>query len=233
MPLRGKGMLVVFTEVHSRHEADFNEWYDREHMDERVSVPGFHRARRYVATARDAGPKYLATYECDRVGSLATPAYLARLAQPTPWSRRVTARFTRFRRLALRVRIDLVHGIGGIVTAVRFTPDPLKHRVLATWLKDKVLARAVLRPGVVGAAAMENDPDTANASLAGNNRDRARALDAEWLVLIEGTDARATASAARAAFRLAVLRRFGVASAPVIGTYRLLSGVDAPSSGRP
>ena len=49
MALRGKGMLVVFTEVKSRHERDFNEWYNREHIDERVNLPGFHRARRYVA----------------------------------------------------------------------------------------------------------------------------------------------------------------------------------------
>jgi len=26
MPLRGKGMLVVYSEVKSLHERDFNEW---------------------------------------------------------------------------------------------------------------------------------------------------------------------------------------------------------------
>ena len=49
MPLLGKGMLVVFTEVKARDERDFNEWYNREHIDERINLPGFHRARRYVA----------------------------------------------------------------------------------------------------------------------------------------------------------------------------------------
>ena len=46
MALRGKGMLIVFTEVKPRDERDFNEWYNREHIDERVNLPGFHRARR-------------------------------------------------------------------------------------------------------------------------------------------------------------------------------------------
>ena len=49
MPLRGKGMLIVFNEVKARDERDFNEWYNREHIDERVNLPGFQRARRYVA----------------------------------------------------------------------------------------------------------------------------------------------------------------------------------------
>ena len=54
MPLHGKGMLIVFNEVKARDERDFNEWYNREHIDERVNLPGFHRARRYVARARHA-----------------------------------------------------------------------------------------------------------------------------------------------------------------------------------
>ena len=65
MPLHGKGMLIVFNEVKARDERDFNEWYNREHIDERVNLPGFHRARRYIAVR--GSPKYLATYECDTV----------------------------------------------------------------------------------------------------------------------------------------------------------------------
>jgi hypothetical protein len=49
MGLRGKGMLITFTEVDPADELDFNEWYNREHIDERVALPGFRRARRYVA----------------------------------------------------------------------------------------------------------------------------------------------------------------------------------------
>ena len=70
MPLHGKGMLIVFNEVRARDERDFNEWYNREHIDERVNLPGFHRARRYTAVR--GSPKYLATYECDTVSDLAT-----------------------------------------------------------------------------------------------------------------------------------------------------------------
>src|ERR1043166_1613413 len=100
MPLHGKGMLVVFCEVKARDEPDFNEWYNREHIDERVNLPGFRRARRYVAAGR-ADPKYFATYECRKVTDLADPGYLKLLANQTAWSQRVMKRFTKFQRLTL------------------------------------------------------------------------------------------------------------------------------------
>ena len=36
MAFLGKGMLVTFTEVAPDLEDEFNEWYNREHIDERV-----------------------------------------------------------------------------------------------------------------------------------------------------------------------------------------------------
>src|SRR5690242_16822004 len=153
MPLYGKGMLITLTQVSARDERDFNEWYNREHIDERVNLPGFHRARRYVAVR--AAPKYLATYECDSVADLATPDYLKLLANQTPWSQAVMARFTHFNRMTVRVQIDLTHGVGGAVTTVRFVPEPGRRRELLAWLRD-TLPRAIQRPGMLGAAATEN-----------------------------------------------------------------------------
>ena len=220
MALHGKGMLVVYAEVKPRHERDFNEWYNREHIDERINVPGFHRARRYVA--EKGSPKYLATYECDSVGDLATPAYLARLSHQTPWSDRVTGRFTRFHRLTLVIKVDLTQGVGGLMTTVRFTPAAGLRSALVQWLRE-MLAQVVKRPGVVGAAVGENDVDTANAPLQQKSMDRPKAEDAEWIVMLEGSDAHALASA-RKALKLSALKKFGVTKAPKVGTYRFLFG---------
>lgn len=222
MALYGKGMLIVFNEVKPRHERDFNEWYNREHIDERVNLPGFHRARRYVAVA--ASPKYLATYECDVVQDLAAPGYLKLLANQTPWTQAVMARFTHFTRLTLRVQVDLAHGVGGAVAAVRFVPDPRQRKALVAWLQETVLPKAIARPGMVGAVVAENDLEVANAPLHDKSMDHPRAEEAEWAVLLEGTDADAVAAAARASFKLSELRKFGVSKAPTIGTYQLLFG---------
>jgi hypothetical protein len=221
MALLGKGMLLVFNEVKPRHERDFNEWYNREHIDERVNLPGFHRARRYVAVK--ASPKYLATYECDTVDDLATPGYLALLADQTPWTKAVMARFTHFKRMTVRVQLDLAHGEGGALTTVRFTPEPAMRRQLTAWLKD-ALPAAIARPGMVGAAVVENDIETANAPVVRSGMDHPRVEDAEWVVLLEGADPAATSSAARAVFKTAALKSFGVTKAPTVGTYRFLFG---------
>jgi len=222
MPLHGKGMLAVFNQVKASDERDFNEWYNREHIDERVNLPGFHRARRYVAVR--GTPKYLATYECDSVEDLAAPGYLKLLANQTPWTQAVMARFTRFQRLTLRVQVDLTHGVGGALAAVRFVPDPHQRRLLVTWLRGDAFAKIIARPGMVGAAAAENDLDVANAPLRDKSMDHPRAEQAQWLVLLEGMDAATVGTAARAVFKLAPLKKFGVSVAPAIGTYRLLFG---------
>jgi len=225
MPLHGKGMLIVFNEVKAADERDFNEWYNREHIDERVNLPGFHRARRYVAVR--ASPKYLATYECDTVADLATPGYLALLANQTPWSQAVMARFTHFRRLTLRVQVDLAHGAGGVLTTVRFVPNPAMRAPLLDWLRE-TLPRAIIPPGMVGAAVAENDLEVANAPLQSKSMDHPRADEVEWVVLLEGSDPAATGAAARALFKAAALKPFGTLTPPVVGTYRFLFGNDRP-----
>jgi len=221
MALLGKGMLLVFNEVKPRHERDFNEWYNREHIDERVNLPGFRRARRYVAVK--ASPRYLATYECEKVEDLATPGYLALLADQTPWTKAVMARFTHFNRMTVRVQLDLMHGEGGALTAVRFTPQPPMRRPLTDWLRQ-ALPPLIARPGMVGAAVVENDVEIANAPVAASSMDHPKAEQAEWVVLLEGADPAATASAARTLFKASALRPFGVTRAPVVGTYRFLFG---------
>ena len=204
MPLHGKGMLAVFCEAKARDERDLNEWYNREHIDERIGLPGFHRGRRYVAVR--GAPKYLATYECDTVEDLARPDYLARLADRTPWTQAVTAKFTTFSRLTLRMQVDLTHGSGGAVAAVRFTPDPRERKALVHWLTETALPKAIARPGLVGASAGENDLEIAQAPLQSKSMDHPRPDEAEWLVLLEGSDAGAVGPAARMVFSLARLK---------------------------
>ncbi|MGY4512609.1 hypothetical protein ACVIN2_006063 [Bradyrhizobium sp. USDA 3650] len=77
MPCAGKGMLLTSMNIDVSDEADFNRWYDREHLEERVAIEGFLEARRYVAHA--ANPKYLSLYSTATLDVLDSPAYRARL----------------------------------------------------------------------------------------------------------------------------------------------------------
>jgi hypothetical protein len=222
MALRGRGMLIVFAEVKAAHERDLDEWYNREHIDERVNLPGFRRARRYVAVTGD--PKYLAIYECGTVGDLADPRYLERLADLTPWSRRVTSRFTKFHRLTARIRVDATHGSGGAVASLRFVPDPAKRRALTLWLKDTAFPAAIERPGMLGAFAAENDGKVATAPARAQGASVPPLGPAEWVAMLEAGDAAAAEKAARAVFTRKALAPFGLAAAPILGTYRYVFG---------
>ncbi len=97
-----KGLLLTMTEPPPQMEEEFNAWYDSEHLPERLSIPGFSSARRWVDPRAPAGTgKYLATYELERPQVLETPEYLAHVGEHfTPWSKRCLSRCVLFRRWA-------------------------------------------------------------------------------------------------------------------------------------
>jgi len=95
-----RGLLLTLTEPPAAMEEEFNAWYEDEHLPERLAIPGFRSARRWVAEGRPGEGKYLATYELDSPDVLRSPAYLARFENPTPWSRRCLDRTVVFRRWA-------------------------------------------------------------------------------------------------------------------------------------
>ncbi|HZQ74450.1 MAG TPA: hypothetical protein VFB08_16135 [Burkholderiales bacterium] len=98
--MTNRGLLLTLTEPPAAMEEEFNAWYDDEHLPERLSIPGFRSARRWIAECRPGGGKYLATYELDAPEVLRSAEYLARFDHPTPWSRRCLGRALVFRRWA-------------------------------------------------------------------------------------------------------------------------------------
>lgn len=96
-----KGLLLTMTETPPEFDADFNDWYDREHLPERLAIAGFASARRWQADLKPGEGKYIATYELDCAAVLESPAYLAKFRDaPTPWTSRMLGACTVFRRWA-------------------------------------------------------------------------------------------------------------------------------------
>jgi hypothetical protein len=71
---RGTGLLMAWTDVDPAHEAEFNRWYDEEHIHRLLAVPGFLSAARYRALR--GGPKYLAMYELEDHNVLRSAAFI-------------------------------------------------------------------------------------------------------------------------------------------------------------
>lgn len=108
----GTGAMVNWLTVENTDVPLFEDWYDFEHLPERVSTPGFLRARRFVASSpvSTASTDFLTVYETSDVDVLWSAPYLAKLDAPTELTRRVVPLFTTFRRSASRTA--LVEGVG-------------------------------------------------------------------------------------------------------------------------
>ena len=86
-----KGILIAAMDFSDVAEDEFNDWYDTEHIPERLGVPGFLNAERWLGSAN---PKQsVALYDLDDVGVLKSAPYLAvGGANGSPWTKRVTSR---------------------------------------------------------------------------------------------------------------------------------------------
>jgi antibiotic biosynthesis monooxygenase (ABM) superfamily enzyme len=83
-------LLTVRLGVAPEHEADFNAWYDQEHLAALAKVPGVIAVRRFRVI--EGEPKYMAMYELTEPGVQASEAW--QRAIDTPWSARVRETFT-------------------------------------------------------------------------------------------------------------------------------------------
>ena len=86
-----KGILIAAMDFSNVAEDEFNDWYDTEHVPERLAVPGFINAHRWIGS--DNPKLSVATYDLDEVGVLHSPPYQAvGGANGSPWTKRVTGR---------------------------------------------------------------------------------------------------------------------------------------------
>ncbi len=225
-----KGMLVSWTETTPDFDAELREWFVREHVDERaLDTPGFCRSRFYEAV--DAKVEYFATYETESHTVLTGEGYLERVGNQTEWSRKVIPKLTVLNRMTARLTVDMMHGVGGAVAAVRFFPpqDAAGQDALRAHLRDKAFPPMVKEQGVLGVCLAENILEAANATGA-----KARALGGampvlekvEWLAVIEASTEQAVRAAAKTAFGPDALTAQGVEAAPEIGIYRFVYGMD-------
>jgi hypothetical protein len=81
------GILAIWNSCAPGSEGDFEEWYQHEHFFERIGVPGFLLGRRYEAVR--GTPPYFCIYLTQSPTVLKSPAYIERLNNPTPQTRKI------------------------------------------------------------------------------------------------------------------------------------------------
>jgi len=124
MPLKGSGFLAIWHDIKAEGEPEYNLWHTREHMPERLGVPGFERGRRWVDWNLGKH-RYFTLYEARTIEVFGSEPYRARLNAPSAWSNRVQPHFTNFVRSACRTVFSVGKGIGGAIATIRvnFTPE--------------------------------------------------------------------------------------------------------------
>jgi hypothetical protein len=147
-----RGLITVWLHVPPEREAEFNAWYNVEHIDQIVAIPGFICARRYASAQQI--PKYLAWYETvdERVESGA--GFQEAVAHPTPWSQRMR-RFYGANRLRNNYRLVSAFGAApqpgapSLYLVQTDCADPQRQAVFDDWYDHEHLPALAQVPGVL------------------------------------------------------------------------------------
>ena len=122
MALSGDAFLAMWHDIEPASWNDYMEWHTREHMPERLSIPGFTIGKRLVNHGLDRH-RYGTIYAGDDLEVFRSPAYLERLNNPTPWSTSLQPAFRNFLRIACERLASSGFGDGGAITTVRLDFD--------------------------------------------------------------------------------------------------------------
>ena len=132
------GLLMAFMEPPTGMEDEFNDWYDTEHLPERMAIRGFLAGQRWVSV--HGYPRWVATYFLSQASVLHSPAYdKVGGANGSPWTMRVTSRtISRLRVVGERI------GKGQAPFDANTTSRLLTARYpLGRGVKEATLARAL------------------------------------------------------------------------------------------
>ncbi|HXH84158.1 MAG TPA: hypothetical protein VNN07_14715 [Candidatus Tectomicrobia bacterium] len=153
----GSAALGIWFDLHSGDREDFEGWYRRQHLPERLGVPGFMRGRRYRA-AGGGHPEFFTLYETRDGDVLSSAPYLERLNDPTPWTRRALPRMARMVRNGYRLLATGPDVLGARLLTVRILPHAGRGPAVRDALAKEAVGAVRQLGGVAGCAVYETLP---------------------------------------------------------------------------
>jgi hypothetical protein len=203
--LLGSAAVLIWNDVAPEGRDAFYAWHDKEHIPERLALPGFLRGRRFVKPGHS--PEWLTVYEARGLDALVSREYLERLNAPT---RATAATLTYFRNTS-RAICRVVHSAGastgGHVLALRLRVDPTHEDAMRRIVIEDAFPRALSRLGVLACHLFASDT---SASYLKTTESSTRAFDVpSWVVLCESST-QAAAEAAKADIEGTEFARLGI-----------------------
>ena len=167
MDAKAPGILAIWNDVTPGREADFDAWFQGEHLIERLAVPGFLFGRRHEAIS--GTNRFFNFYVVEAPEVLTSRPYLERLDNPTPMTRMIMSEVfinmnrTICRRVARRGDFRGSHAV-----TVRFN-DAANDSELMTRLDELVKDYAVAA-AELWVAAEEGGPVSMEEKLRGGDK---------------------------------------------------------------
>jgi len=217
MSLLGAAALAMWWDVDRDPRAEFEHWHSHEHFPERMGIPGFCRATRWRSASDGSG--VFVMYELENYEVLSSPAYLARLNAPSPWSTKMMPHH----RNMVRTQCRVLHTLGGAVArhalTVRLSPvsgaaaEPLRREL------GSLMAQFSGRAGLTGAHLLKHEPP----AIATTTEQRIRGHDqeADWVLVVHGYDVAALEAVATTELEPLSLADIGAAPGAVSSLYTL------------
>ena len=192
MPLLGSAAMLLSFDVEADAIEEHDRWHTHEHLPERLSIPGFRRGTRWLAT--DGGPRYMVLYEVESLATLASEAYLARLNNPTPWTTKMMPHYRGMSRGLCGVLGSFGFGQGSAAALIRFTPEASHSMPLSRWLLEEALPAVPQMPGLCSAHLLQG---AQTAAMTNEQRIRGADRGVDSALIITGYDSNAVAACAK------------------------------------
>ena len=151
MGMADDDLLFVYSSPGTVDLAEFTDWYDNEHVPNRLATPGFGAVARFRATD-GVQPEWLATYEI-KPGTLETPAYQALWENSSEREKRIMSSMTLDRRVYAPLSDSWAGGHSAasgpapVVLAVSMSVPPAVEPDLAAYYEQEHFPLLLAVPG--------------------------------------------------------------------------------------
>jgi hypothetical protein len=163
----GANLLQLRWSVPEERTADFEAWYDEEHLGDMVAVPGIVGGRRFsrVPTAFGAPTSFgfLTLYQLADLSPLTGPEFQRLVDEPSPWTRRVAFDLPLARTVYQQIHPEKgtatasgddsrsVQEIGPALLHVMMSAEPSVEDEFNAWYNEEHVPALLSVPGVIGA----------------------------------------------------------------------------------
>ncbi|MFZ2738180.1 MAG: hypothetical protein WAY02_08100 [Burkholderiaceae bacterium] len=224
MALLGTAAMLLWYNIIEEQIAEHDDWHTREHFPERLGIPGFKRAQRWVSNSGQR--RYFVMYEVSDIDVLSSAPYLERLNHPSPWTSQTMSYFRGMTRGFCQVKQSHGTVLGTTALVVRFSPGPGRENQLQQWLVNDFIPDILQRKGFCNASLFQSDGAPA---MTAEQSIRGRDASVDWVLLVTSYCVDSANNLSRAELSGEALMSHGADTGVISDVYQLACSSTEPA----